>query len=152
MYYYSYDTLVGRITLLEADKQITNLYFGEKIDSDGCCVQSDTLKEAGRQLNEYFLGERKIFDLALKPQGTEFMIKVWDALCNIPYGSTASYKDISQVIGHPIAYRAVGLANHRNPLPIIIPCHRVIASNGSLCGYGGGVEIKKFLLELENRY
>lgn len=98
---------------------------------------------------EYFNGQRKSFDLPLNPKGTEFQKKVWNALLNIPYGSTCSYKDIAVNIGNEKACRAVGGANNKNPIFIIIPCHRVIGKNGSLVGYGGGLDIKLKLLELE---
>ena len=105
--------------------------------------------EAKKQLGEYFSGERLTFELKLEPQGTPFQIAVLDALVQIPYGETRSYKDIAIEIGRPKAMRAVGAANGRNPLPIVIPCHRVIGANGSLTGFGGGLEAKIFLLELE---
>ncbi len=98
---------------------------------------------------EYFAGSRKEFDIPLKLYGTEFQIKVWKALEVIPYGETKSYKDIAICIDNPKGCRAVGLANNRNPIPIIIPCHRVIGANGKLVGYGGGIDKKIFLLELE---
>ena len=104
-----------------------------------------------KQLGEYFLGERLTFELELEPQGTPFQIAVLDALVQIPYGETRSYKDIAIEIGRPKAMRAVGAANGRNPLPIVIPCHRVIGANGSLTGFGGGLETKTFLLDLEGK-
>jgi len=107
--------------------------------------------EALRQLRAYFAGDLHTFSLALAPAGTPFQRRVWDALLEIPYGATASYRDIAIAIGKPSAVRAVGLANGRNPIPIIIPCHRVIGSDGSLTGYGGGLDVKRFLLELERR-
>ena len=105
--------------------------------------------EAARQLTEYFEGSRQTFDLELEPEGTEFQKKVWWALDGIPFGETISYGELAERIGRPGASRAVGAANGRNPLPIVLPCHRVIGSDGSLTGYGGGLETKKFLLELE---
>ena len=105
--------------------------------------------DAEKQLGAYFSGDRLIFDLELKPKGTPFQIAVLDALVQIPYGETRSYQDIAIQIGRPKAVRAVGAANGRNPLPIVIPCHRVIGTNGSLIGFGGGLEAKTFLLELE---
>ena len=97
-------------------------------------------------------GKRKEFTLPLAPVGTEFMIRVWKSLCAIPYGETRSYKEIAESIGNKKASRAVGLANNRNPIPIFIPCHRVIGANGKLVGYGGGLHIKSFLLKLEMEY
>jgi methylated-DNA-[protein]-cysteine S-methyltransferase len=107
--------------------------------------------EAKKQLGEYFSGERLTFELELEPKGTPFQIAVLDALVQIPYGETRSYRDIAIEIGKPRAARAVGAANGRNPLPIVIPCHRVIGANGSLTGFGGGLEAKTFLLELERK-
>ena len=102
-----------------------------------------------RQLEEYFIGQRQDFSLPLDLRGTEFQLKCWRALLDIPYGETCSYRDIARAIGHPQAFRAVGMSNNRNPIAIVVPCHRVIASDGSLCGYGGGLEIKRKLLDLE---
>ena len=103
------------------------------------------------QLKSYFAGERKAFDLPLVLEGSEFQKKVWTALQDIPYGETVSYKMLAQRVGSPKAVRAVGAANGANPIPIIIPCHRVIGNDGSLKGFGGGLPLKKRLLELENR-
>jgi len=108
-------------------------------------------RNAVRQLKEYFAGKRKIFDLTLIPQGTDFQRAVWQELRSIPYGETISYKELAERIGKPKAVRAVGAANGANPIPIIIPCHRVIGNNGSLTGFGGGLPLKKRLLELESR-
>ena len=105
-----------------------------------------------RQLDEYFAGMRKAFDFPYRLCGTPFQIKVWAALRDIPYGETRSYKEIAEAIGHPKAFRAVGMANHANPIFIAIPCHRVIGASGSLVGYGGGLEMKKGLLELEKAH
>lgn len=107
--------------------------------------------EAVRELREYFDGTRRTFDLDLAPSGTAFQRAVLDALLTIPYGETRSYADIARQVGRPRAVRAVGAANGRNPLPIVIPCHRVIGSNGSLTGFGGGLDTKRFLLDLETR-
>jgi O-6-methylguanine DNA methyltransferase len=101
------------------------------------------------QLEEYFSGSRRDFTFPLDLRGTEFQRACWRALLTIPYGETRSYADIARAVGKPHAFRAVGMANNRNPIAIVIPCHRVIASDGSLCGYGGGLEIKRRLLELE---
>jgi methylated-DNA-[protein]-cysteine S-methyltransferase len=109
------------------------------------------LKETIRQLRDYFTGELEVFDLPLAPQGTPFQLTVWKRLCEIPFGKTISYGELAAHIGNPKASRAVGLANGSNPIPIIIPCHRVIGSNGKLTGYGGGLPIKEKLLALERR-
>lgn len=108
------------------------------------------LATAAQQILEYFAGQRRAFTLPLNPDGTPFQQRVWQALQEIPYGHVISYKQLAQRIGQPTALRAVGGANHRNPLPIVIPCHRVIAADGSLGGFGGGLEIKRALLELES--
>lgn len=102
-----------------------------------------------RELGEYFAGARRKFDFALDLRGTEFQLACWRALLAIPYGETRTYADIARAVGRPQGFRAVGMANNRNPVAIVVPCHRVIASDGSLCGYGGGLEIKRKLLELE---
>jgi methylated-DNA-[protein]-cysteine S-methyltransferase len=107
--------------------------------------------DAIRQLREYFAGERKAFSLTLSPEGTDFQQAVWSELQKIPYGETISYKQLAERIGKPKAVRAVGAANGANPIPIIIPCHRVIGNDGSLTGFGGGLPLKKRLLELESR-
>jgi methylated-DNA-[protein]-cysteine S-methyltransferase len=111
--------------------------------------EDDAFAEARTQLVEYFEGDRTTFELSLTPQGTPFQLRVWDALRAIPYAATASYGEVAAAIGSPSASRAVGLANGRNPIAIVIPCHRVIGADGSLVGYGGGLDRKRRLLELE---
>ena len=151
-------TKFGNIGLEEKDGFITKLAFendSRKIEGETCLFDekgsSPVLKEAFRQLDEYFDGRRTEFDLPLAPQGTPFMKAVWEALCTIPYGETATYKDIAIAVGSPKAYRAVGMANNRNPIGIIVPCHRVIGCNGKLVGYAGGTDLKYKLLRLENK-
>lgn len=112
---------------------------------------AEPLRETIRQLRAYFAGELETFDLTLAPQGTSFQLAVWNRLCEIPFGETISYGELARRIGNPNASRAVGLANGSNPIPIVIPCHRVIGSNGKLTGYGGGLPIKEKLLALERR-
>lgn len=107
------------------------------------------LEDAANQLRDYFAGARREFDLALDPRGTDFQLRTWRALRDIPFGATATYADIARAIGKPQAARAVGAANGRNPLPIVVPCHRVIGSDGSLTGFGGGTDVKRALLQLE---
>jgi O-6-methylguanine DNA methyltransferase len=102
-----------------------------------------------QELSEYFAGTRREFSFPLDLRGTDFQLACWRALLEIPYGETRSYRDIAQAIGHAHAYRAVGMSNNRNPVAIVVPCHRVIASSGSLCGYGGGLDLKRKLLDLE---
>ena len=110
------------------------------------------LRETRRQLDDYFDGKRRVFDLPLAPRGTAFQQQVWMALRDIPYGETISYAQLAQRLGTPTATRAVGAANGRNPLPIVVPCHRVIGADGSLTGFGGGLPTKRFLLQLEGTF
>jgi len=110
------------------------------------CVFSELINN---QLNEYFSGKRKIFDIPHILKGTDFQLKVWNAINNIPYGKTKSYKEIAEYINYPKAYRAVGLACNKNPIPFIVPCHRVVGKNGKLTGYGGGIVLKDKLLRME---
>ena len=150
MYTYFYDYLIGRIGITEKDGKITNVYITSKeLLQDTQLCETPLLKEAARQLKSYFAGELKEFSLPLEPSGTDFMKQVWAALCGIPYGKTATYGEIAEKVGRPKAARAVGLANNRNPIPIFIPCHRVIGADGSLTGYAGGLDMKKKLLDLE---
>jgi O-6-methylguanine DNA methyltransferase len=109
----------------------------------------DALRPFVDELNEYFAGTRRDFTFPLDLRGTDFQIKCWRALVRIPYGETRTYADIARAVGCPQGFRAVGLANNRNPIAIVVPCHRVIASDGTLCGYGGGLDLKRKLLELE---
>lgn len=141
---------VGTLTLTEKDGLLTGLYFG-RLSRPGQERVSPLLEEASRQLSEYFSGKRREFSLPLAPKGTPFQLRVWRALETIPYGETRSYGDIARFIGSPKACRAVGMANHRNPISIIVPCHRVVGANGSLTGYGGGLDAKRFLLDLEQK-
>lgn len=121
----------------------------EEITDQG---NANVLTECGKQLDEYFSGKRKTFDFPVKQQGTLFQEKVWNELMNIPYGKTISYRQLSEMIGNVKSIRAVGTANGRNNLPIVVPCHRVIGSDGSLTGYGGGLWRKKWLLEHEDKF
>jgi len=160
-----YQTDIGRIGIAEEDNQITNLFF----ENDSCpdvrtgsnedvaskdyyLNETDILKEASSQLYEYLLGKRQTFYLPLAPMGTVFMKNVWSCLGDISYGKTKSYKEIAQAVGNAKACRAVGHANNKNPIPIFIPCHRVIGANGKLIGYRGGLQTKIQLLELEKQY
>ena len=122
---------------------------GQVTPSPAWHLESDCFRDAELQLSEYFEGKRQVFDLQLEPSGTDFQLEVLKALQTIPSGETRSYLDVARQIGRPDAVRAVGAANGRNPLPIVIPCHRVIGADGSLTGFGGGLETKLFLLELE---
>ena len=143
-------TAIGRIAVAECGGAITNLCFAaETLPQQAEIGETELIREAFRQLDAYLAGELRLFSLPLAPSGTPFMLRVWQILSKIPYGTTLSYRDIAVAAGNPLAARAVGMANNRNPVPIFIPCHRVIGSNGSLTGYRGGFAIKKRLLELE---
>jgi len=144
------ETAIGILGIAEDGIGITDLVFGRKsFEADDIEGETPLLKKVKEQLQEYFMGKRKEFDLPLSLYGTEFQIKDWNALKEIPYGETRTYGQIAQQIGNPKACRAVGLANNRNPVSIIIPCHRVIGANGRLVGYGGGLDVKEKLLALE---
>ena len=137
---------IGALTIVSDGENITTLRFGDHTSGfDSCAL----LEQAAEELAEYFAGQRRVFTVPLNAQGTVFQRSVWAALCEIGYGETASYADIAERIGNPAACRAVGSANHCNPIPILIPCHRVIGKNGSLTGYAGGMDVKKILLDLE---
>ena len=147
---------IGPLTLVAADGNLIGLYM----DTPGHNPGAGTMGEAGdpraepfaaaaEQLEEYFAGRRTEFDLPLAPDGTQFQRRVWAGLQAIPYGRTSSYGELAGKIGQPTAVRAVGLANGRNPIALVIPCHRVIGADGSLTGYGGGLDRKRFLLALE---
>ena len=149
-YVWYYDTLLGRVGIAEENGALTDLFFsGEEHKLTAEERETPLLQEAARQVGEYLAGGRKNFNLPLQPQGTSFQLQDWQALQTIPYGETRSYGQVAVQINRPKASRAVGMANHRNPIAIIIPCHRVIGSDGSLVGYGGGLAIKRKLLELE---
>jgi methylated-DNA-[protein]-cysteine S-methyltransferase len=148
-----YDTKIGKIGIAEQEGSITDIFFGnEQLPAEPIEKETPIIKEAAKQLEEYFSGIRKDFDLPLSPKGTEFQLATWKALTTIPYGETRSYKQMAEQIGNTKACRAIGLANNRNPIAIVIPCHRVIGSKGTLVGYGGGLELKKYLLELEKAF
>lgn len=142
------DSPVGRLTLASCDDKLTHLLYGEHF---AATASDAVLLETQKQLEEYFRGTRREFCLPLAPKGTPFQCDVWQALRNIPYGETVSYGDIARAVGREKAFRAVGQANHVNPISIIIPCHRVVGSTGKLTGYGGGLTIKQYLLALESR-
>lgn len=148
-YYVWITTPMGTMTAVEEDGALIRLDFGKNEPEGAEYGETNLLNETLRQMAEYFSGTRREFTLPLAPRGTAFQMKVWDALSAIPYGQTRSYRDIAQQIESPNAVRAVGGANHRNPISIIIPCHRVIGLNGSLTGYGGGLDKKEALLALE---
>jgi methylated-DNA-[protein]-cysteine S-methyltransferase len=142
--------LIGTLLLVADEKGLRAIEFeGTTAIQDGWKRNSRFFKESRAQLRAYFKGRLKQFDLDLAPAGTDFQLKVWQALRAIAYGELVSYQTIAAAVGNPKAARAVGAANGKNPIPIIVPCHRVIGSDGSLTGYGGGLEIKKRLIDLE---
>lgn len=146
-----YETELGTIGIAEDGTAITRVAFGRwtpgKDETEG---ETPLLAKAAAQLREYLSGKRRAFELPLAAQGTEFQRRVWQALTQIPYGETRSYKDIAVRVGNPKGSRAIGMANHCNPIAIIVPCHRVIGAKGAMVGYASGVDIKQRLLELES--
>lgn len=145
-----YQTNIGKIGIVENGMAIIKLYLNGLIaPQDATVKETPLLKEAAMQLQHYLAGKRESFDLPLAPDGTEFQQNVWSALQVIPYGETCSYVEVAKRIGRPKAARAVGMANNKNPIPIFIPCHRVIGANGKLVGYAGGLDVKQYLLNLE---
>ena len=150
MRYALIQTPVGPLTLASTEKGLALLHFGARVPNDAV-VDEKANKPYAQQLSEYFQGKRKRFDFALDMQGTPFQKAVWRELQKIPYGQTRSYGDIARSIGKPGAARAVGMANHDNPVAIVVPCHRVIGRDGSLTGYGGGLHLKQKLLSLEQQ-
>lgn len=146
-YTHTYKTTIGNIEIIEEDKYIIGVNFN--IESSIEDKETELIKETYKQIKEYLEGKRKIFDIPIKMKGTEFQKKVWKELTKIPYGEIRSYKQIAEGIGKPKASRAVGMANHNNPIAIIVPCHRVIGTNNKLVGYAGGLDIKEKLLRIE---
>ncbi|MDO5714080.1 MAG: methylated-DNA--[protein]-cysteine S-methyltransferase [Tissierellia bacterium] len=142
------DTKIGPLKIKIEEGYLVELSFeqGEQEDKD------PLLDQVEREIQEYLHGTRKEFSIPIKPKGTEFQKMVWNALLEIPYGQTCSYGEIAEKIGNPKSSRAVGQANHNNPISIIIPCHRVIGKSGALTGYGGGLDKKEYLLQLEEKY
>ncbi len=154
-YFTEFASSIGRLIIRGTDAALTGVFMETHHDEpgllDGAVRDAGPLREAQRQIEEYFDGVRREFSLAIEMAGTDFQRRVWQALRAIPYGTTISYGELARRIGNPNAVRAVGLANGRNPISIIVPCHRVIGADGSLTGYGGGLERKRFPLELERR-
>ena len=134
---------------VDGEPSIVRLFFGGDVPKGFVKQETALLKKAAGQMEEYFAGKQKDFSLPLALKGTEFQMSVWKALQSIPYGETRSYKDVAALVGNAKATRAVGMANNRNPVAIIVPCHRVIGYNGALVGYASGVEFKRLLLDLE---
>ncbi|MGN0550920.1 MAG: methylated-DNA--[protein]-cysteine S-methyltransferase [Acutalibacteraceae bacterium] len=146
-----YDTELGKIRIIEKNGFVTELGFLSHNSVD-YVNPSKITDETAKQIEEYIKGQRKSFDIPIKPSGTDFQITVWENLVKIPYGETRTYLEIARQIGRPQACKAVGKANNKNPLLIIIPCHRVIGSNNSLTGYAAGLDVKQKLLEIEKKY
>jgi O-6-methylguanine DNA methyltransferase len=148
--YAVYDTSIGDVTIIANEKAVTGLLFGA-VDPAGCLNEENAvLYDAIIEINQYFYRQRKTFDLKLQPDGTDFEKKVWDYIrANLPYGKTMTYEEVAQGIGEPNGERSIGMALNHNPIPLLIPCHRVIGKNGSLVGYSGGIELKKWLLTME---
>jgi len=147
-FYTTIKTPVGFLELKSDEESLVSVGFVNQQNSSSTELP-DIIDEAAKQLHEYFKGERKFFDLNINPEGTLFQHKIWDLVKNVPYGTTVSYLDIARFSGNEKNTRAVGMANGKNPLPIIIPCHRVIGHAGKLTGYAGGLEKKQWLLHLE---
>ncbi len=149
------ETPVGPLTVTATEKAVTAIRFGTQVPegSTRCTGAEATplLRRAAEEIGAYFAGSRRKFTLPLAPEGTPFQQKVWEALRSIPYGETRTYKQIAIQIGHNQSFRAVGMANNRNPIVILVPGHRVIGSDGTLTGYAGGLDIKEQLLDLEKR-
>ena len=145
-YLFHLESPIGPLTLTEEDGALIRLDFGKKGRAG---PETTLLAEAKKQLEQYFSGTLRSFTLPLRPEDTPFQQKVWAALLQIPWGETRTYGQVAAMIGQPKACRAVGMANNRNPLPIFIPCHRVIGANGQLTGYAGGLSAKEHLLSLE---
>jgi methylated-DNA-[protein]-cysteine S-methyltransferase len=153
MYWYEMDSPIGGLLLAGDGEALSRVYFQAgprpRRPSPEWCHEERALAQARQELEEYFAGTRQTFDVPLAPQGTPFQLQVWQALRRIPYGQTVAYGELARQLGFPAGARAVGLANGANPLPIIVPCHRVIGADGSLTGFGGGLPIKHALLTLE---
>jgi len=154
LYYSRMETPAGKLLLAAGERGLRYVHFGGELPcrkkNEFWIESPEMLRLCEEQLNTYFLGELREFTCQLELKGTEFQKKCWNALLRIPYGKTVSYADIARQVGSPRSFRAVGQANHHNPIAIIVPCHRVITSSGALGGYGGGLEIKQKLLRLEN--
>lgn len=147
-----YDTDIGRIGIAERKNKITDLFFKNR---DFRCdireLETGLIKKTISEVKEYLIGARNSFDIPINPSGPKFYLSVWAGIMDIPYGETRSYKQIANKVGNPRAFRAVGMALNRNPIAIIIPCHRVIGAGGKIVGYAGGVDTKRLLLNLESK-
>ena len=144
-----FETPLGKVVAVADEEGLCSLDFDENASASD--EENVHLTQLQRELSEYFAGKRKTFDVRLNPKGTPFQMAVWRTLCDIPYGSVISYSQEAQMLSHEKAVRAVANANGKNPIPIIIPCHRVIAKGGGIGGYSGGIWRKEFMLELERK-
>jgi methylated-DNA-[protein]-cysteine S-methyltransferase len=152
-HFFEYDSPVSTIRIIDNGEAIISIKFLDahpNLPSETEEKETPLIQEAFKQLSEYFVGKRTVFDVPVDAQGTEFQKRVWDALCTIPYGETRSYKQIASLVHCPKGARAIGMANNRNPVSIIIPCHRVIGADGSLTGYASGLSNKQKLLQIES--
>ena len=149
--HYAYNTPFGKVTLESDGQGITRLAFGE-VALAGACKPNAITNEAAHELQEYFAGARRLFSVPIAPSGTAFQKEVWRALELVPYGQTRTYSQIAEAIGRPNAARAVGGANNANPVPILIPCHRIVPASGGIGGYAYGTKLKRFLLDLEHSH
>jgi methylated-DNA-[protein]-cysteine S-methyltransferase len=151
-YIASYETALGEFIITSDGEYINSIRFAQMLPKQTDFTPCPLTDTAAVQLREYFSGQRKDFDVPINPYGTEFQRLIWNYLRTIPYGETLSYKQVACGVNKPTASREVGMANNKNPLMIIVPCHRVVGSNGELVGYAGGLELKKQLLEIERRF
>ncbi|WP_415900605.1 methylated-DNA--[protein]-cysteine S-methyltransferase [Neptuniibacter sp. QD48_11] len=151
MYAAIMNTALGSLLIKANNSAITSIHFLQDNETLPELLGNALTNQCVSELSEYFAGKRVRFDVPLAPDGTKFQQSVWNALNEIPYGKTCSYGEVAKKIGNPKAARAIGMANNRNPIPIIIPCHRVLGSNGNLTGYAGGLENKSYLLNLETK-
>ena len=151
IYYYTFPFC--KLGIAEEHGTITGIFFEkDKPPKDFVKNETPLIKKAANEFDEYFKGKRKTFDVPITFHGSDFKVKIWKALHTIPYGETRSYGEVAAITGNPKASRAVGMANKRNPIPIIVPCHRVIGHDGSLTGYAGGLKLKSQLIELEKNF
>ena len=150
LFYRNVFTLAGNLLLVSDEKFLIEIRFNNDRNFNNSDIP--ILLETEKQLRQYFVGERQIFNIPLKPIGTNFQLSVWHELQEIPYGETISYQQLAERVGDKKKSRAVGNANGKNPIPIIVPCHRVIRKNGDLGGFGGGIKIKRKLLDLEQKF
>ncbi|MBC7087432.1 MAG: methylated-DNA--[protein]-cysteine S-methyltransferase [Tissierellales bacterium] len=152
-YAYSFESKIGKINIYQIENKIVRIEYNEDMIANSYEMEvTPLIKKTVNELEEYFNGDRKMFTIPIGLSGTEFQIKVWNELLKIPFGETKTYREIAKSIGNDKAYRAVGGANNKNPIPIIVPCHRVVGADKSLVGYKGGLDIKKALLEIEKIY